>query len=210
MMFPHRLQWRVRFKDTLSEPNVTQSYIPSDSVGLIQRNREIFVFTLTSNNSSGLVSTMTVDVNLGTLINDATVSCSQGAESYQQAVLHVHDGIEMNRNIVLVDSINLPYTGPPTSPMNLSQQAIQGNSRDITLQWNSSNVVDYYIITVSPPVESGSTFTTPNTSIQLPVLYNQEYNVSVVANNCAGNSEPAEIIFRIGKSMAVIMISQND
>ena len=29
---------------------------------------------------------------------------------------------------------------------------------------------------------------TSNTSIQLPVLYNQEYNISVLANNCAGNS----------------------
>ena len=80
---------------------------------------------------------------------------------------------------------------PPTSPMNL-KQAIQESGEDIVLQWNTSDLVDYYIITVSPPVESGSTFTTPNTSIQFPVLYNQEYNVSVVANNCAGNSTPAE------------------
>ena len=87
---PRRLMWRIHFKEALSEPNVTQSYILSDSVGLTQRNREIFVFTLTSNNSSGLVSTMTVDVNLGSLINDTTVSCSQGTEFHQQAVLHVH------------------------------------------------------------------------------------------------------------------------
>ena len=35
---------------------------------------------------------MMIDVNFGTLINDAIVSCSQGTESHQQAVLHVHDG----------------------------------------------------------------------------------------------------------------------
>ena len=92
---------------------------------------------------------------------------------------------------------------PPNSPMNL-KQAIQESSGDIVLLWNSltSDLVDYYIITVSPLTDSESTFTTPNTSIQLPVLYNQEYNVSVVASNCAGNSTPAEItILNISKCM---------
>ena len=79
-------------------------------------------------------------------------------------------------------------------------QIIQGSSGQTVLQWNSSDEVDYYIITISPlVVELGSSFTTPDTSIQLPVIYNQKYNVSVVANNCAGNSTPAEITFRVGK-----------
>ena len=75
--------------------------------------------------------------------------------------------------------------------------SIQNDSGVITLLWNSSSVVDEYMIFVAPPVESGSIFTTPNTTIQITVCYNQEYNISVVANNCAGSSTPAEII--VGK-----------
>ena len=82
--------------------------------------------------------------------------------------------------------------GPPTSPVNL-MTSTQDDSGGITLLWNSSSVVDEYIIFVAPPVESGSIFKTPNTTIQLTMLYIQEYNISVVANNCAGNSTPAEI-----------------
>ena len=67
------------------------------------------------------------------------------------------------------------------------------------IRWNSNDEVEYSNVNVSPPVESGSTFTTPNNTIQLSVLYNQDYNISVVANNCAGNSTPTEVNVRIGK-----------
>ena len=35
------------------------------------------------------------------------------------------------------------------------------------------------------------------TTVEFPVLYSQEYNISVVASNCAGNSTPAEIMILI-------------
>ena len=88
--------------------------------------------------------------------------------------------------------------GPPTSPVNL-MTSTQDDSGVTTLLWNSSSVVDEYIIFVAPPVESGSLFKTPNSTIQLTVLYNQEYNISVVANNCAGNSSSTKINIMIGK-----------
>ena len=57
-----------------------------------------------------------------------------------------------------------------------------------------------YFITVTPFIESGSSsFTTKNSTIQLPVVYNQEYIVSVVANNCAGNSTPVATTFNISR-----------
>ena len=71
----------------------------------------------------------------------------------------------------------------------------------LKVQWNTNTTqksVDCFI-TITPPTESGSVFTTSNTTIQLSILYNQEYNISVVANNCAGNSTPASINFYIGK-----------
>ena len=74
----------------------------------------------------------------------------------------------------------------------------------IMLGWTSSNasVADSYIVNISPPIESVSTFTTPNTSIQLFIQYNEEYNISVVATNCAGNSTPTHTNVKIGKCVS--------
>lgn len=71
----------------------------------------------------------------------------------------------------------------------------------ISVEWFFNAIVtstEVFIVTVSPPLESGSMVTTTNTTIQIPVLFNQEYNISVVANNCAGNSEPLELLVHIG------------
>ena len=71
------------------------------------------------------------------------------------------------------------------------------------VQWNPVTVADHYIISVSPLIinnnESESTLMTSNTTVNLPLQYNQVYNISVMASNCAGNSTPAEISVRIGK-----------
>ena len=71
------------------------------------------------------------------------------------------------------------------------------------IQWNPVTVADHYIISVSPLIiidnESESSLITSNTTIHLPLEHNQDYNVSVMASNCAGNSTPAEISVRVGK-----------
>ena len=72
----------------------------------------------------------------------------------------------------------------------------------VEVQWNGSNILGTVnTINISPPVgpdlELESTFITTDTTIQLSVLYNQEYNISVVAGNCAGSSTPAESKFSI-------------
>ena len=68
----------------------------------------------------------------------------------------------------------------------------------MTIQWNPTHWVDYYIINVMHN-ESEFTLTTSNTTIKVPLHYNQEYNVTVIANNCAGNSTSAEMSMRVGK-----------
>jgi hypothetical protein len=74
------------------------------------------------------------------------------------------------------------------------------------VQWNAAALADHYIINIiflSPLInvnESISTFVTSNTTIHLPLQYNQDYNVSVMASNCAGNSTLAEISMRVGKN----------
>ena len=70
------------------------------------------------------------------------------------------------------------------------------------VQWNPVSVADHYIISIFPLTNSNVsefTFITSNTTIQLPLQYNQDYNVSVMASNCAGNSTSAEISVRVGK-----------
>ena len=77
---------------------------------------------------------------------------------------------------------------PPATPTNLRI------SEAVLLQWNPSEVADQYFVIVSPTIVPTSVFTTTNTSIQLPLLFNLAYNISVMASNCAGNSTPAQII----------------
>ena len=58
-----------------------------------------------------------------------------------------------------------------------------------------------YFVAVTPSDESGqSNFVTLDKTIQLTALYNCEYNVTVVANNCAGNSSEVSTTFNISKS----------
>ena len=90
----NRLQWRVHFSNSLSQHDIRQDYIPNDPVGEIYRKKYyIFAFTLTSDSSLGLNSTLMVNNfnnSYSHLINGTTVSCSQGNESdSQEAVLHI-------------------------------------------------------------------------------------------------------------------------
>ena len=79
------------------------------------------------------------------------------------------------------------------------------------VQWNSVPMADRYIISVSPDPQvsynesdSESTFITFNTTINLHLQYNRDYNISVMASNCAGNSTSAQISMRVGKIQLVI------
>ena len=72
------------------------------------------------------------------------------------------------------------------------------------VQWNAAALADHYIISLSPLIsdnESESTFITSNTIIDLPLQHNQDYNISVMASNCAGNSTPVKIGVRVGKHL---------
>ena len=77
------------------------------------------------------------------------------------------------------------------------------------LQWNPATMADHYIISISPPVsrnESVSTIKTYNTTIQLQLQYNLDYNISVMASNCAGNGMPSEISVRVGKKLTLLLL----
>ena len=75
------------------------------------------------------------------------------------------------------------------------------NTSVVTLQWappTSTGGVDVsYVLTVSPPPVSGSTITT-QTSTDITVSYNIQYNVTIRAENCAGSSIDTVVIFALG------------
>ena len=81
------------------------------------------------------------------------------------------------------------YADSPSPPLNL-RYCLNRNEARVDFEWEISFHAEQYFITISPPVESGSTFTTSNTTIQFPLSYNQEYNISIIASSCAGNSTP--------------------
>ena len=56
---------------------------------------------------------------------------------------------------------------------------------------------NYTITTFPPAANSGGIFHTVNISLLLALLYDQDYNISVVASNCIGNSAPTEIRVRL-------------
>ena len=98
------------------------------------------------------------------------------------------------------------FIAMPSSQMNLTDKPMpayiintQSSSRLTQIIWNQVETADQYIVNISPPVQSKSTIITTNTSIILPLLYNEEYNISVVASNCAGNSTSEVIHVVVGK-----------
>ena len=76
------------------------------------------------------------------------------------------------------------------------------------VHWKAAALADHYVISLSPLIndnESELTFITSNTTIDLPLQHNQDYNVSVMASNCAGNSTPVKIGVRVGKHLLWII-----
>ena len=61
-----------------------------------------------------------------------------------------------------------------------------------------------YTVTISPLAQLSATVVTSTSVTVSAVDYNEDYTVSVVATNCAGNSTAEEYSFRVGE-LAVIV-----
>ena len=84
---------------------------------------------------------------------------------------------------------------------------------NVVLQWIDQTfdaiLNQSYIITLDT-ADSGDIFHTTNTSIQLNLFYDQDYNISVVARNCIGSSSPATIHIRITQFDNCALIFKDD
>ena len=100
----------------------------------------------------------------------------------------------------------------PPSPINTvwDQTASHTNNASVTssttfisLEWNSNTyLASNFIVEITLDfLGEVLYYTTTNTTIQLPVVYNQEYDIKVLANNCIGNSSSANLSLLISKQI---------
>ena len=85
----------------------------------------------------------------------------------------------------------------------------QENQTLIDVQWSTIALAAHYVIDINPAVSSGSTFITTGNTSHLSILTNQEYNISVMATNCAGNGTLAEMIIRSTFHYAIYCVCKN-
>ena len=63
------------------------------------------------------------------------------------------------------------------------------STASITVTWSASSGAENYTIMVTPLLPSGqSLVSTTTTSLQLTVLYNEDYSINITAQNCAGSN----------------------
>ena len=69
------------------------------------------------------------------------------------------------------------------------------STASITVTWSASSGADNYTIMVTPLLPSGqSLVSTTTTSLQLTVLYNEDYSINITAQNCAGSNSTVTML----------------
>ena len=112
---------------------------------------------------------------------------------YQLYCIYLHSESPHRPNITLIATIRLEE--PDINiylHWSVAESDDNSDSEDtvVTVELNTS-----YSISIFPELvgSNQSNFTISNTSILLTLFYDQDYNISVVARNCVGASEPAEL-----------------
>ena len=108
--------------------------------------------------------------------------------------------------IFLIKEVYTIILGLPSPPVNISH-SIQSSSAEgasVSVQWdppsdNGGRDDLTYTVTISPPAQLSATVVTSTSVTVSAADYNEDYTVSVVATNCAGNSTAEEYSFRVGE-----------
>ena len=81
------------------------------------------------------------------------------------------------------------------------------STASITVTWSASSGVDNYTIMVTPLFPSGqSLVSTTTTSLQLTVLYNEDYSINITAQNCA-ESNSTVVPLTVGNNKLTVIPS---
>ena len=88
---------------------------------------------------------------------------------------------------------NVMHKDPPAAPSGVMTTADQSqftpSTASIILTWSASSGADNYTVMVTPLLPSGqSLLSTTTTSLQLTVLYNEEYSINITAKNFVGSN----------------------
>ena len=88
------------------------------------------------------------------------------------------------------------------------QSQFTPSTASITLTWSASSGADNYTIMVTPLLPSGqSLVSTTTTSLQLTVLYNEEYSINITAHNCVGSNSTI-VPLTVGKNKYDIAVQK--
>ena len=97
------------------------------------------------------------------------------------------------------------------SPVNIHHSVVSSSAEgaSVSVQWDpptdSGGRDDLtYTVTISPPAQLSATVVTSTSVTVSAADYNENYTVSVVATNCAGNSTVEEYSFRVGELVVVV------
>ena len=95
---------------------------------------------------------------------------------------------------------------PPSPPVIIDVPSSQQRSAEsviVTIEWNppvnsSGADIHNYTVNISPFAQLSVTVVT-STTVNVTAEYNVNYTLSIVATNCAGNSDPAVYMFSVRK-----------
>ncbi|XP_064401761.1 complement receptor type 1-like [Halichondria panicea] len=100
-----------------------------------------------------------------------------------------------------IGSSTIRLVDPPGPPSTIRHSILSSSANEVSVsvQWDPPTETGdrTYTVIISPPVQLSATVLT-SISVTVTAQYYVDYNVSVMATNCAGNSTTAEYNFRIG------------
>ena len=156
------------------------------------------IHVLSSSSASTIISELRVTAVRQ--LNGVTVECRGGSGSSLSTIQIASVGELIYTSITMIQfhfSFSRYIKDPPAAPSGVMTTADQRqctpSTASITLTWSASSGADNYTIIVTPLLPSGqSLVSTTTTSLQLTVLYNEEYSINITAQNCAGSNSTIE------------------
>ena len=173
------------------------------------------ILVLSSSSASSVISELRVTAVRQ--LNGVTLECLGVSGSYMSTIQIASVGELIYISITMIQShfsFSWYIKDPPAAPSGVMATADQSqftpSTASITLTWSASSGADNYTIMVTPLLPSGqSLVSTTATSLQLTVIYNEEYSINITAQNCVGSNStivPLQLTVGIIISMSSIAI----